>query len=256
MGIGGLVVLLKTPSAEFCDLLRHRYAGFLLPGGPADAEFKITLEQPVAWPAGSVDVNYEAARWVLTRGDFRAHYEPALGRGAISQRRSPYSTDSVLRIVHTLLLAARGGFLLHAASGIRDGRAFIFTGVSGAGKTTITRLAPPDVALLSDEISFIRPDPPAYRAYGTPFSGELAKPGENSSAPVAALDFLAKGPRNSIAEIGNSEAARRLMRNILFFAKDPDLVERLFDSACRFVETVPTYRLTFYPDERVWDLIR
>ena len=35
-------------------------------------------------------------------------------------------------------------------------RAFLFAGVSGAGKTTISRLAPADVVLLTDEISYVR----------------------------------------------------------------------------------------------------
>jgi hypothetical protein len=42
----------------------------------------------------------------------------------------------------------------------------------------------------------------------------------------------------------------------LFFAEDHDLVDRLFATACDFVDTVPVRRLTFYPDARVWDEIR
>ena len=94
--------------------------------------------------------------WRLRRGDFRAHWNPAAGRGSIRQSANPYSIDSVLRIVHTLILAREGGFLLHSAGAIRNGRAFLFSGVSGAGKTTISRLAPPDVTLLTDEVSYIR----------------------------------------------------------------------------------------------------
>ncbi len=44
------------------------------------------------------------------------------------------------------------------------------------------------------------------------------------------------------------------MRNILFFAEDHALVEKLFATACDFVDRVPIRRLTFYPDGRVWDL--
>ena len=62
----------------------------------------------------------------------------------------------MLRIVHTLVLARQGGFLLHSASAIRNGKAFLFAGVSEAGKTTISRLAPPDATLLTDEISYVR----------------------------------------------------------------------------------------------------
>jgi hypothetical protein len=46
------------------------------------------------------------------------------------------------------------------------------------------------------------------------------------------------------------------MRNILFFAEDRELVEKLLATACNFVEKVPVRRLTFYPDVRVWDEIR
>jgi hypothetical protein len=38
----------------------------------------------------------------------------------------------VLRIVHSLIQAQAGGFLLHSASAIRNGKAFLFSGISGA----------------------------------------------------------------------------------------------------------------------------
>jgi hypothetical protein len=161
-----------------------------------------------------------------------------------------------MRIVHSLILSERGGFLLHAASGICDGGAYLFSGVSGAGKTTMTRLAPPNITLLTDEISYLRPSADGYAAFGTPFAGELAKAGENCSAPVSALFFLEQGPENRIDELSSTEAVRRLMRNILFFAEDRGLVERLFATACDFVARVPIRRLTFYPDARVWDVVR
>ena len=93
----------------------------------------------------------------MERGDFRARWDPRTGRGSVRQNANPYSLDSVLRILHSLILAERGGFLLHSASAICDGRAYLFSGVSGAGKTTMTRLAPPDITLLTDEISYLRP---------------------------------------------------------------------------------------------------
>lgn len=46
------------------------------------------------------------------------------------------------------------------------------------------------------------------------------------------------------------------MRNILFFAEDHVLVEKLFSTACDFVAKVPIRRLTFYPDGRVWSEVR
>ncbi len=48
---------------------------------------------------------------------------------------------------------------------------------------------------------------------------------------------------------------RQWLTNILFFAKDAELVQAVFRSALEFVEQVPVKRLTFVPDARVWELI-
>jgi GTP-dependent phosphoenolpyruvate carboxykinase len=161
----------------------------------------------------------------------------------------------VLRILHTLLLAREGGFLVHAASAVRNGRAFLFAGFSGAGKTTVASLAPPDATLLTDEISYVRRVDGQYYAFGTPFTGELARLGENVRAPIAALYLLAKGSNNKIEAITPANAARGLLENILFFARDPKLVNLVFEAACAFTDRVPVSRLTFLPDARVWEMI-
>jgi hypothetical protein len=257
--IGGLPILLRTQDPSFIELLANRYAGFVGSfSSKPHFEFDIDLVAPSSELDADEDAQVEMQRgqWHLRRGDFRAHWDPKAGRGHIRQSPNPYSIDSVLRIVHTLVLAREGGFLLHAASAIRNGRAFLFSGVSGAGKTTISRLIPSDASLLTDEISYIRAGSDGYRACGTPFAGELARVGENQSAQIAGLFFLAKGEENRIETIPSAEAVRSLLRNILFFAEDAELVNLVFRSACDFVEQVPVQRLTFVPDQRVWDLIR
>jgi hypothetical protein len=253
--IGGVAIGLTTHDQGFLRLLRERYAGFLSASRPEfGLEFDL-IPQAVA-SDHDVWVRRAGAEWLLERGDFQARWDPRTGSGRVRQNANPYSLDSVLRIVHSLILAERGGFLLHAASAICDGHACLFSGVSGAGKTTMTRIAPPDVTLLTDEISYLRPGRDGFAAFGTPFAGELAKAGENCTAPVSALFFLEQGPENRIDELSSTEAVRRLMRNILFFAEDRALVEKLFATACDFVSRVPIRRLTFYPDARVWDRVR
>jgi hypothetical protein len=270
-------------------------------------QLQVELVPPgIVSDAEEARVRLEGRRWVMERSDFRAEWDPERRQGWVRQSPNPYSIDSVLRILHSLVLAREGGFLVHAASAIRNGRAFLFAGASGAGKTTIARLAPPDVVLLTDEISYVRqvrsresevrsqnedkqnatlssttcpssltpdtrnltpafdtssltPDTrdltPAYEAFGTPFTGELARIGENLRAPVAALYLLTQGAGNTIEAISHAEAARGLLQNILFFAQDEELVRLVFQSAFDFVTRVPVRRLVFAQDARVWELI-
>jgi hypothetical protein len=356
--IGEMPILVHTDSAEFAHLLEDRYGSFVVgagrraappsdepatghkgrPYGPGETtsslefpvssfefpvtsfQLKVELVPPgIVSDAEEVRVRLEGGRWVMERSDFRAEWDPERRQGWVRQSPNPYSIDSVLRILHSLVLAREGGFLVHAASAIRNGRAFLFAGASGAGKTTIARLAPPDVVLLTDEISYVRPwkqgirnrcqvaghgeqvnaireadiangkqetgdwgsgtrdspfhatrNPkpgissltpdtwnlaPAYEAFGTPFTGELARIGENLRAPVAALYLLTQGAGNRIEAVSHAEAARALLQNILFFAQDEELVRLVFQSAFDFVSRVPVRRLVFAQDARVWELI-
>jgi len=266
--IGGMPVRVHTTDPGFLRMLRDRYDGFVASAehagsaeGAAEIDFDVELTPArFADPDAVVRVRQRRGRWTMERGDFRAEWEPASRTGTIRQSANPYSIDAVLRIVHTLVLARQGGFLLHSASAIRNGKAFLFAGVSEAGKTTISRLAPPDATLLTDEISYVRKQDvrkqgAGYVAFGTPFTGELAKLGENVSAPIAALYLLAKGAENRIDPIPPAEAARSLLANLLFFAEDEELVQATFHSAFEFVSRVPVARLTFVPDARVWELI-
>src|ERR1022692_2163493 len=249
-------VRVLTTDPRFLTMLQDRYAGFVTSSQRTEIEFDVDLgPSRFGNPDAPVRVTQRAGRWTFERGDFRAEWEPASRTGRIRQTANPYSIDAVLRIVHTLVLARQGGFLLHSASAIRNGKPFLFAGVSGAGKTTISRLAPPDATLLTDEISYVRKQGDGYMAYGTPFTGELAKLGENASAPVAALYLLAQGPENRIEPVAVADAGRELLANMLFFAEDPELVHWVFQAACDFVHRVPVRRLTFMPDARVWELI-
>jgi len=259
IAIGGVPVRVNTTDADFLELLQNRYAGFVSQEAHSEFDFDVELTPHSGIdPQKEVSVTCRSGQWLLERGDFRAEWRPAVRRGTIRQTANPYSIDAVLRIVHTLVLARQGGFLLHSASAIRNGKAFLFAGVSGAGKTTISRLAPADATLLTDEISYVRKRGDGYDgyiAYGTPFTGELAKLGENTSAPVAALYLLAQGPENRIEPVAVADAGRELLANMLFFAEDQEMVHQAFQAACDFVHCVPVCRLTFVPDARVWELI-
>src|SRR5271156_5893302 len=256
VAIGGIPVRVNTASPDFLEMLKRRYAGFVSAEPHAEFDLDVNLSPPeLGDPGAGVSVTHRSGRWLIEWGDLRAEWETASRRGTIHQTANPYSIDAVLRIVHTLVLARQGGFLLHSASAIRNGKAFLFAGVSGAGKTTISRLAPADATLLTDEISYVRKQDEDYFAFGTPFTGELAKLGENTSAPLAALYLLAQGPENRIEAVAAADAGRELLANMLFFAEDQEMVHWAFQAACDFVHRVPVYRLTFVPDARVWEMI-
>ena len=266
--IGGIPILLEPSDPKFCDVLESRYETFATRNAATAAidkipacRFEIHLDPSGRASDEDARVTRAGSVWNFRRGDFDATWNPRTGHGRITQCPNPYSIDTVLRITHSLVLAEQGGFLLHAASAIRNNRAFLFAGVSGAGKTTMSRLAPADATVLTDEISYIRRatnknGEKNYVAFGTPFAGELARVGANTSAPLEALYLLVQGPENRIEPISRIDAARAIMRHVLFFAEEKELVAKVFDSVLEFVSRVQVAQFIFTPDARAWELIR
>jgi hypothetical protein len=255
--IGDIPVDFHTTDAALLALLERRFHRFLKPSTEPAFEFEITVVPPGTLDRDSdLEVRAEHDCWIMRRGDFRAEWNVAERRGRICQTLSPYAIDSVLRIVHTLVLANAGGFLLHASSAVRNGRAFLFTGPSGAGKSTIVGLAPEEVTVLTDEISYVRRIGGEYVAFGTPFAGEMGDLGEPLRAPVAALFHLGRSTENRHEPLATADAVRTLLRNILFFANDRRLVDDVLGTACDFASRVPAFDLLFAPTVQVWRTIQ
>ena len=58
-----------------------------------------------------------------------------------------------------------------------------------------------------------------------------------------------------MTRLDGAEPLQSLMKNILFFADDENLVRMVFDTAAAFLEKTDVYRLSFKPDAEVWNLI-
>jgi hypothetical protein len=254
--IGGLPVRMHCADRGYLADLERRFSGFTSHATQALMDVTLELAEPEGVdPDDDVRVNQHHGEWSIERSDCAATFNLASRRGHIRQPASPYATDSVLRILHTLLLAERGGALMHAASALRHGRAHVFFGPSGAGKSTIMSLATADVTLLSDEISYVTRNEGNYAACGTPFTGELEHVGANATAPLAGLYRLVQGRGHRFEPMAPADAVRAVLECVLCFGADPTVVTSAFDTACDLVARVPVRTLIFERDAAVWDLI-
>lgn len=254
--VGRVPIRLNCDDQEYSAVLARRFEGFVRNDAAPLFEFDIELSNPDAPdPDDEVRVRRESDRWMIERSDCKATLDVQSGRGRIRQPRHPYATDTVLRILHSLLLAPRGGLLLHASSVIRHGRAFVLFGPSGSGKSTMVAMAPPDAIVLSEEISYVRRDEHAYWGCGTPFTGELNRRGDNTDAPLGGLFHLVQGPDDRIEPLSHGDALRVLLQSVLCFSGDATVTKQVFAAACDLVHLVPVQTLVFRRHPQVWELI-
>ncbi len=168
--------------------------------------------------------------------------------------RHEYALDSLLRILLTMVLLPQRGFLLHAATVVRNGRAYVFTGRSGAGKSTVASLSPAGT-VLTDEISLLRFTDGCWQAYGTPFWGEFRAAGQNEHYPIEGIYTLVQSAEDRVESLTTKEIIRALLPCVLFFTSRLDANENLLRLLLGFVAQVPCYRLHFRRDEGFWKVI-
>lgn len=257
LAIAGLCTRILTDDAHVANVVKDRYAGFLTEGDP---DWRIRIDVGPTGPdpsAQDVVVRRDGgpARFLVTRADFRGSVDLQTRRGTLTVATpDEVSVDTFLRILYSLALVEAHGLVLHAASLVRNGRAYLFCGPSGSGKTTVARLSP-DATLLSDELSIVRTREGHAAAYGTPFWGELARGGEDRSAPLSGIYFLHKGDRHAVEAIRPRRALEQLLPNVLFFAKEAELTARVLGISADLLEAVPCFALSFRPDPGFWEVI-
>ena len=144
----------------------------------------------------------------------------------------------------------RGALVVHACGIRRSGGAFVFCGVSGAGKTTTARLwrrHQPAAYVLSDDRVVLRTDRGRCRAHGTPWhgSGRHASP---ASAPVAAVFFLRAAATSEAIALAPAAAAARLLARSFLPPWDARALAGALAAARRIVGAVPCFELAFRPD--------
>jgi hypothetical protein len=257
LAIAGLRTGILTPDPRVADVVKDRYAGFLSEGAP---DWRIRIDVGPTGPSQSaqdlvVRRDSGPARFLVQRADFRGSVDLGERRGTVTVAApDEIALDAFLRIVYSLALVETRGLVLHAASLIRNGKAHLFCGPSGSGKTTIARLTPA-ATLLSDELSIVRLSDGQAVSYGTPFWGELARGGEDRSAPLRGIYFLHKGDRHKVEAIGPRRALERLLPNVLFFVKERELTARVLGISADLLEAVPCFDLSFRPDPGFWEVI-
>lgn len=258
--IGGMAVGIEYDLESYGAVLRDKYGGYFSDNAPG---FSIKAGVIPGFKTGCPNLPDPAVRrpdgaYDLLWYDLKGVFDPAARTATVTISDTEHSLNSVMRMLYSFYIRPMHGLLLHAASFTRDGGAFIFPGVSTAGKTTLSELtlaSRPECELLTDEISLVRRIEGRWTAFGTPFWGNLRIGGRNVSAPVRRICFIEKAGAHEVARIDRQEAFRRLMQNALFLTKDRASAQETMDLADEISGAVDSCVLKFKRDTGFWDII-
>ena len=148
---------------------------------------------------------------------------------------------------------------LHASTILYEGKAILFLGESGTGKSTQTRLWRENIegaVLLNDDSPILRIENSHAIAYGSPWSGKMHCY-INEGYPVAACVRLFQAPHNKIYRLGIHQAFAALHPSCPPpFAYDDKLYDYITEFLSGLLAEVPVYHMEALPNAEAAELVR
>ena len=158
---------------------------------------------------------------------------------------------SMLRIVFAQAILPHAAVSMHASVVVNDGRAFLFMGKSGTGKSTHSRLwleNVPGTFLLNDDNPIVRLTDDGVVVYGSPWSGKTPCY-KNESAQLAGMIRLRQAPANSFEPKEDIAAFSLLLPGCSVLRQDKRLHEELCVTLVNMAEAVCVAEMLCLPDK-------
>jgi len=160
-----------------------------------------------------------------------------------------YPLDGLILYYLTVM---HGDIMIHASGVNNLGHGFIFSGVSGKGKTTMARLWDNTGAkVVHDDRLIIRNTGTGYRMYNTPVYNN----DEPHDSPLNKIFIIEHGMNNKLVPVKGAAAVSLVMANCIQHNWGPDIIARLLGSVSIMCNTIPVVKLSFVPDKSVIDHI-
>lgn len=178
------------------------------------------------------------------------------------QSDDPYAgfvIDSMSRILFSQYAASCGSLMLHASVVESDGRAYLFMGKSGTGKSTHSRLWLDNFSgcsLLNDDCPLVTASgDEAFQACGTPWSG---KPPcwRNARYEVGGIARIRRAAVNRFIPTEGIEAFVSFIPGMSVMTSDRELYSDASSTALRLLDSVTTGILECRPDAEAASVCR
>ena len=143
------------------------------------------------------------------------------------------------------------GMMLHSSAVEYEGKAYLFSGRPGMGKSTHTRIWQ---QVFGEKAQVFNDDKPPLRcidgvwyAFGAPWCGKDGI-NQNKKVPLAGICFLQQAKENKIRRLSKQEAISRIFSQTLYRFKKIENLDLMLQNTDSLVRKIPVFELENLPE--------
>ena len=162
-----------------------------------------------------------------------------------------FGVNNAIMVMYALATANSQTALFHSSVVSYQGKAYMFLGHSGTGKSTHSSLWLKYIEgteLVNDDNPVVRIVDGVARVYGSPWSGKTPCY-RNVSYPVGGIVKLSQAPYNEMKRLKGVRAYAAVVPSISGKRWDKKLAEGLYETENLLAQLVPIWHLDCLPDE-------
>ena len=149
------------------------------------------------------------------------------------------------------------GLMLHSSAVALNGKAYLFSGPCGVGKSTHTSLwrdvFGEDVVVFNDDKPALRRIDGRWYAYGTPWCGKDGI-NVNMKVPLAGICFLKQSDHNEIRRLEGKQALSKVISQTTYRLRDADKMMKMMENVDQLIAEIPIYELFNRPERAAAEL--
>ena len=162
-----------------------------------------------------------------------------------------YAFNIMMKMMFAFAAASKSAIQVHSSVTMKDGKGYMFLGLSGTGKSTHSQLWINNIegcSLLNDDNPVVRiGEDGIARVYGSPWSGKTPCY-RNLDVPIGAIVKLSQAKENAIRRLPVSEAYAEIYASFSGMKFVKALAEAYHATNLKLVTTVPFYHLCCLPN--------
>lgn len=169
----------------------------------------------------------------------------------VSLNDNGFSLGTLMMLMYAFATAQKNTLMMHSSVTVKDGKAYMFLGKSGTGKSTHSQLWINNIEgceLLNDDNPVLKiEDNGEVRVYGTPWSGKTPCY-RNLNYPVGAIVDLHQAKTNMIHRLPLVLAYKALYVSFSGYRFIKEMADGLHSTTEKVVTKVPCYSMNCLPN--------